>query len=471
MTNSKKQTKYVFIILSVVLATFIGRLDANIVLISLPTISRFFNITAVDVSWIIIAFVLVQTSTLMLFGSMIDRAGVKRIFLAGYIIFTLSSLICGLSASFTTLLIARVVQALGAAMLLTSSLAIISKYVQPDKIGLTFGLASAAQAVGVAFGTGFGGLISGLSSWHWIFLVNVPIGIIAMFIAFLVIPNEDAKDLGAKKKKFDFIGAALSSLAVLLLVFGLNRVQEYGWTSLPTLLSFIAAIVLLALFILYEKSCANPLLDVKIFKNKQLSFMTITFFTVFLVGGFCILLPFYFESIKGFKPQGSGLVLMLYSILYLASSIFTGKASDKINPYILCLTAIILEIIAAVFFSFTFYYPGYLSLVIFLILFAIANGMFIAPNNKIIMSFATPETKGMISGVLNMLIGVSTVLGMAIYQAVYSKFIADSQFLAFKAIGVLSCFIFITAIFSCFIAWKSSSKETMAKIEETLAKS
>lgn len=463
MVAQQSQKKVLLITLSVVLAAFIGRLDANIVLISLPTISSFFKITASNASWIIIAFTLILTGTLMFFGSIIDRIGVKRIFIIGYVIFTLSSLLCGLSSTFSTLIIARIIQALGAAILLTASLAIVAKFIPTNKTGWTFGLMSAAQSVGVASGAGFGGVISGLFSWHWIFLVNVPIGLIAILIAFQAIPGDDLKQPAVNdgnKKAFDVVGTILSFFAIFLLVFGLSKGKDFGWFSLPTVLIFLGAIVLGVGFAVYEKSCKNPLLDLRIFNNKQFSYMTATFFMVYLIGGFCILLPFYFENVKNFKPQESGMVLMLYSILYMASGLVTGRIADKINPYVLCLLATALELIAAIVFSLTFYFPGYLYLAVFLMIFAIANGLFISPSNKIIMSFATSETKGMISGVLNLLIGISTVLGMSIYETIYSEFLLTSKFLAFRAVGIVSCVVFVTAFILCLMTWMDSCKRT-----------
>jgi EmrB/QacA subfamily drug resistance transporter len=446
MINTLDKRKYIPLILSVIFAVFVGRLDANIVIVSLPTIADYFKTSVNSVSWIVLSFNLVLTSTLMLFGFIIDRIGVKKIFIVGYIVFTASSLVCGLSPTFTVLIVARIVQALGAAILVTGGFVIISKFIPQSISGWAYGLLTATQALAVAAGTGLGGLISGLASWHWIFLINIPIGFVGIVVAKKVIPNDEEIFANVSGKSFDFIGFALSFLTISLLSYTLYKVPEDGWFSIRTLSLFFLVLIALVVFVLQEKKCKNPLLNLKIFENRKLCFASITFFVFMLTSGFALLTPFYLEIVKGFSPQLTGLTFTLYSIVYIASSYIAGKASDKINPYIFCRAALALEVATMLFFAFTFSYHGYLYLTSFLLFFAIANGFFFSPNNKIIMSFAIEHTKGIVSGFLNLLIGVGSILGISIFEAVYTSSLHVSTYQAFKNIGLLSAAVFCFAL-------------------------
>jgi len=166
---ANENSKDALIIFSVALATFMGRLDSYIVNVSLPTMARYFDSSLSDISRVVFIYVLAMSSTLLLFGKLADRTGLKRLFLWGYFLFTAGSLVCGVSTGIHMLIVSRFVQEWGSSMLSATSLAILSRYIPPEKTGMAFGIFTSASALCITLGAPLGGFITGFISWHWYF--------------------------------------------------------------------------------------------------------------------------------------------------------------------------------------------------------------------------------------------------------------------------------------------------------------
>ncbi len=172
-----RRRKYYPVILCIAFAVFMVRLDGYIVNISLPTIARYFQVGTSEVSWIVLIYLLVMTGCMLILGKLGDRFGLKRIFLMGYLVFSVSSLFCGLAPTIHTLDLARAVQGVGGAMMIVSAFAIVSRLLPEHLTGWAFGVCSFANSLGIMVGSPLGGFITGFFSWKWIFLINVPIGL------------------------------------------------------------------------------------------------------------------------------------------------------------------------------------------------------------------------------------------------------------------------------------------------------
>ena len=227
MTRSARYAS-LLIVISVAFSSFLVRLNNYMVNISLPTITRSFGVTSSDASRIISSYLLIITTTLLLFGKLGDRIGLKRVFISGYVIFTVGSLMCGLSHDIDMLIGSRFVQGIGSAMLLAVSFAIISHFLPEGNTGWAFGITSTASALGVATGAPVGGIITGYLSWNWAFFINVPVGIVAVIVAMKYIPgtkpgSSSAPEREGGRKGFDFLGAILSFTKLKLLIYNLNN--------------------------------------------------------------------------------------------------------------------------------------------------------------------------------------------------------------------------------------------------------
>ena len=222
------------------LGSMMGTLDASIANVAMPTIAHVYHTTVDNAEWVILSFMLVSASTLVLFGRLGDMFGQKRIYLAGFAIFGASSLTCALAPTLVFLVAMRAIQALGAAMLLSSNQALIVDTFPSTERGRAIGFNGAAVAVGLSLGPIVGGAIVTYGDWRWIFMINVPISILAMIGAIFVLKPVQQKDTG-----FDPIGAVLSVIALFSLSLALARSHIWGWTSPLTLGLIVLSIITL----------------------------------------------------------------------------------------------------------------------------------------------------------------------------------------------------------------------------------
>ena len=246
------------IVIAICFAAFMASLDSYIVNISLPEISEYFKVDMNAVSSIVVVFLLFLVGIMLIAGKFADTIGLRRFLAYGYLIFVAGSLACGLSGSLMMLIAARAVQGVGAAIMTVAPFTIISKYLPSTITGWAFGLLSTFAAVGLTIGSPVGGFITENFSWHWIFLINVPVGLVAAFFTYRVIPDPKPVTEGRMVKKFDVAGSLISFLAIAILTFVLSQGSDMGWASLKTILLFLVFISLFITLIFIEKK-ANPL--------------------------------------------------------------------------------------------------------------------------------------------------------------------------------------------------------------------
>lgn len=432
---NEEKIKMLLVIISVAFAVFMANLDAMIVNISLPTIEQVFNVGSNKVSWVILIYLLVNTSLLLLFGKTGDRIGLKKVFMFGYLVFITGSLFCGLSSSINMLIASRAFQGIGSAMLASVSMAIIAKFLPERHTGTAFGMLTVAAALGITFGAPLGGFITQFWGWNWVFLINVPVGIIAFIVAAKVIPNENI-DLSLKKATFDFGGAVLSFVMLTALIYGINMLQELGWKSPVIMTSFAVFVIALIVFIIWENSCADPLLNFSVFKNRNFVFSTIAAFTAFMfISGTAFLFPFYLEFAQGLKTYQAGLLLTVFSSIIMFTGLFFGRKSDKIGPRVLCVWGMFLSGLGTFLFAFFLKMPGLFAITALLIWTAFSNAMFIAPNNKLAMSSVSGQMYGVSAGALRTMMNIGLVIGICLTATIFSYAFPAGTVLAKTATG------------------------------------
>jgi len=416
------------IILSVALATFMARLDSYIVNVSLPTMARYFDSSLGDISRVVFVYILATSCTLLLFGKLADRMGLKRFFLWGYLLFTGGSLLCGISAGIGMLIASRFVQGLGSSMLAATSLAILSKHIPREKTGRAFGVFTSASALGITLGAPLGGFITGFFSWHWIFLINIPIGIAAVVIAGKAIPGRDARGEGFRVAQFDFPGAFLILAAISLFLFTLNGGREHGWTSVLILSGFLLFALSGAAFVVRERRAASPLVDLSLFANPRLSFPLLANFLLYLtMAAHNFLIPFYLDLLKHLTPVRIGLLLMIYSVVFVIVPPLSGRYSEKASPVVISTLGMAVAAFSFFLFSFTLQLGGLLFVVAFFVIRAVGNGMFVPPNNILIMRAAAEKDEGAISGVLNTVTYLGATIGVVLFETLFSQIIHPSD--------------------------------------------
>ena len=392
-----------WILYSIAFAAFMCMLDNYIVNISLPAISKSFDVGIEGVSWIVIVYLLILTSAIPFFGKLGDRVGLIKLFIAGYVVFIAGSLLCGISSTLYMLIFSRLLQALGGAVLYTVPSAIITRFLPPEKRGFSFGILGTAAAVGFALGSPLGGLITANFGWQWVFLINIPIGIIAIVIVLRKFPRE--KEIILISEKFDIPGVFYCFFWLISLMFSINMGKKFGWTSAIIVVSFLVSLVFLFLFIRQENNFKFPLLNLKLFSIKSFTNPNLANFFVFMAAnGTNFVLPFYLIYALGVSSEKAGLVLMAFPVINMITGPLAGKASDKmISSRSLCIIGASISLIATIVFQFTMYFQGLWPVIMFLFISGFSLGIFLPPNNNQIMSAAPKDSPGIASGILRTL--------------------------------------------------------------------
>ncbi|MBM3118555.1 MAG: MFS transporter [Chloroflexi bacterium] len=423
VSRSKGSSYQWLILLLISLAAFMGALDATIVNISLPTISKYFHCDVATVSWVAMAYLLVLSSTLITFGRVADIRGYKKIYLAGFAIFTIGSLLCGLSSNIYLLIGFRVLQGVGAAMLQAIGGAMVIRYL-PEKVrGTAFGIMTTSMAVGLAAGTPLGGFISQFYSWHWIFFINVPIGVIAIILGFAVLPR-DTREF--EEGQFDISGGGLLFLALVSLIFFLNMGNNIGWLSWVILISIIVSLATWAGFILNEKRARSPLINLGLFRDRNFTFaITVALLILLVAQGSWYAFPFYLEIEKSFATNIAGLILLVPTLFMMACGPIAGFFSDRIGSRPICILGSAVIIAAFLMFALMGTKTGLYYIIIALALEGVGIGLMMPANFDFVMGTSARGEEGVINSLVNMVRNVGAVMGIAVFTVVFLAVIAS----------------------------------------------
>ncbi|MFA5879591.1 MAG: MFS transporter [Candidatus Margulisiibacteriota bacterium] len=403
------------VILSASCASFMAPLDIYIVAIAAPSIARYFEISLNSVSLIMIVYTLVLTATIIFFGKLGDALGLKKIFILGYAIFTAASLMCAISPTFYFLIFSRALQAIGGAMLYAMGLAIVPTYGAPEHKGFAYGISGMFASLGMLVGAPLGGFLVEFLSWHWIFLINIPMGIFAIFISFYALRKKVPK-----KVSLDFLGFILSSITILLLFISLSLGQNIGWLSYQFLICVLSAFIFFGLFIFQESRAKEPLVALKLFKNPVFCVSLLTIFLIYLpFSGFNFLFPFFLEDLKGFSTNMAGVLLMFFGLTYLIFSPFLGKLSDKISPIIFSIFGTIVISLSFLIFSFFIPNSNIFTIILFLIFFGFGFACFLTPIFNVVMSNVLPSYEGTGSALLRTASSFGLAIGLSFFQTIF----------------------------------------------------
>ncbi len=314
-------------LIAVSVAIFMLLLDITVVNVALPDIQRSLHSSFSDLQWVVNAYALTLAAFLLTSGSVADLIGRRRVFVVGLVVFTVSSAVCGLSTTPLMLNLARAVQGTGGAMMFATALALLAQAFHGKERGTAFGVFGAVTGGAVAIGPVLGGLITSGIGWEWIFFVNVPIGVIAVFIALTRV--EDSRDPNATG--VDWPGLVTFSGSLFLLVYALVQGNEKGWGSTEIVSFLIGAAVLMMLFIVVELRQSQPMLDLSLFRRPAFSGASIvafclsgSFFAMFLY------LTLYLQDVLGYTPLQAGLRFLPSTLLSFIVAPIAGRLSVRV---------------------------------------------------------------------------------------------------------------------------------------------
>jgi len=407
-----------FVLVAVAMAIFLGTVDGSIVNIALPTLVDEFDTSFGVVQWVVLAYLLTQATLVLGFGRLGDMVGKKPIFTTGFAVFTVGSVLAGLSPSIEILIAFRVVQAVGAAMIFALGFAITTEAFPPSERGKALGINGTMVSIGIIAGPILGGLIIEAADWRWIFFVNLPIGIIGTITAVQFVPNTRPEG----GHRFDFLGAGLFLIGLLALLLGLTWGQERGFADPVIIGLFALSAIALAAFVQVERTVPEPMLDLSIFTSRDLTVNLVTGFITFVaIAGLLILLPFYLTNVLGFGPQSVGLLLGAIPITLGIVAPFSGTLSDRIGSRPVTVAG--LGVLAAGYGIGAFVLGVDTPVVVFIAIgFIIGAGMgvFQSPNNSAILGAVPQQRLGVTSGMLSITRITGQITGVAVLGTVWA---------------------------------------------------
>ena len=405
------------ILLVVCLSIFMATLDTTIVNISLPTISRYFDVGTGEVSWIILSYFLTVTSLLIAFGRLGDLLGFRKLFMWGILIFSVSSFLCALAPGIAEIILFRALQGIGGGIIVAVGPAMISAFLPAAIRGRALGYVITSASIGLALGPVIGGFLTVYLGWRWIFLVNAPIGAVAALISYKAIPRDPPRTKGS----FDFIGAGLIFASLALVIYGLNQGTEIGWGSGRIVGSFSLAVLCAVGFLIRERRYPQPLVDLKLFNNPNFVLPNLGALLMLLAfAGALFVLPFYMEQGLGFSTVVASLFLTITSIAAAVSAPIGGAINDRMGSGLACLAASASTLLAFLLFFFLDA-VGFQKIIlpIALVLMGIGYGMYAPPTLSIVLG-QCPHDQGLASGIMMTSRDMGVILGIALFETVFS---------------------------------------------------
>ncbi|WP_308466361.1 DHA2 family efflux MFS transporter permease subunit [Rathayibacter soli] len=335
---------------------FMILVDSTIVSVANPKIMEGLNTDINTVIWVTSAYLLAYAVPLLITGRLGDRFGPKNLYLIGLVVFTLSSAWCGMmglpGGTVEMLIVARVFQGLGAALMTPQTMAVITRIFPPQNRGQAMGLWGAVAGVATLVGPILGGVLVDGFGWEWIFFINVPVGIVAFVMAWRLVPR-----LAKRSHKFDILGVALSAVGMFLLVFGIQEGQTYNWGTIAGPITvwslIIGGIAFMVAFVVWQHyNRGEPLLPLKLFRDRNFSLANAAITTVgFTITSMSLPLVFFFQIVLGFSPTQSALMLVPMAVISGALAAPVGKLVDKINPRYLALAGLLFLAVALFWYS------------------------------------------------------------------------------------------------------------------------
>ncbi|NGX56729.1 MAG: Multidrug resistance protein Stp [Candidatus Anoxychlamydiales bacterium] len=402
------------ILLALIFANFMIVLDVSILPVALPTIQKLFHSSSEQLQWMVNSYLLTLTILVALSGKISDIFGHRKIFILSLVLFCVFSFLCAISQNSFHLIISRFLQGIGAALMISSITPLQIDCFPKNQRGKIMGIIASGGSLGFAIGPFVGGILTQYFSWQYIFLINVPISIIGIVIAFFAIPK-------SKKsyEKIDFKGTFSFMIAVSSITIALMQGKEWGWGSFSTLFLFFFFIFFSIILYISDKKAKYPFIDFSLFKNKIFLCALIAICVVSIVRMMTIFWVIYFQNVLDFSPTYSGTLLMISAIPMLFISVYAGRFVDKYGPRSSILTGLV-----ALILSFLLIVCGLsignvvlLSISLFLLGIGLLFTLIASYNSG--LSSISSNKRGIAGGVLNSFRNLSSSLGIAILGAIF----------------------------------------------------
>lgn len=417
-TVALKSPEGKWIMVSAILASSMAFIDSTALNVVLPSLQKSLNASGADLFWILNAYLLMLASLILIGGSLGDKLGRKRVFMTGILIFIAGSTACGLAPSVIYLIIFRIFQGVGGAMMIPGSLSLISSSINEKERGKAIGTWSAFTTVVTIGGPILGGALADAGLWRYIFFINVPIGIIALLILWFKVNEISGKDAD---KGIDYTGAVLIAFGLALLTFGFLRMPAVGFSP-QVYISLAAGVLLLFAFLIVESKSPHPIMPLHLFSNTTFSGTNLlTFFLYAGLGAGMLFLSLDLVQVQGYSQFQSGLTFFPFTILMICFARLAGSLADKIGAKLFLIAGPATAGVGLLILSFvkqtsgpgdywTTFFPGILFL-------GLGMSFTVAPLTATVMGSVSDQFSGTASGVNNAMTRISGVFANAIFGA------------------------------------------------------
>jgi EmrB/QacA subfamily drug resistance transporter len=414
------------ILLTVIVGTFLGRLDQTVVSLAVPKIMLDFNITTSEAGWIATAYILANAVFVPVWGKLGDTIGRKKVYVWGFLIFIVGSILAGFSWDLSSMIVFRIIQAIASSADYPTAMAIISVTFRDGRQrAQALGLWSAAFAASAVFGPLIGGPLIDNFGWRSVFLVNLPVGLIGLAMALAFIP-ESVSD--RKSVSFDWWGAITLGIALSLLVFGLDRSYDWGWTSLPIMLCYALSGVFLYLFYLIDSRHPEPMVDFKYLKIPAFVWTLVNNFVVFMgmIGGI-FLIPIFDQIFLGYNATETGLQFIPMAFCMVLAAPLGASLVGKVQPRYVIAVSTFVAGIGMYLFTGLDARSGPFDILIPISVMAFGMGFAMAQRTGIIAAIVPHDEIGSASAVLALVRNIAGAFGIAVFATLLNDAIENNM--------------------------------------------
>ena len=401
---------------AVAVGLFMIMLDNTVVNVAIPSIQRDLGVGLSELEWIVAGYALSFAALMMTGGKLADLLGRRRIFVIGIVIFTIASLFCGLSDSGNELIAWRIVQGVGAALMNPATLAIISATFPPRQRGTAIGIWAGVAALALAIGPLVGGLITEHIDWTWVFLINVPVGVAGVVASYLLI--DESRDMSANQR-LDPAGLLLSGAGLFSLTYALIEGNTYGWSSGRIVGFFVAAVVLLVGFVVWERRTAVPMLDLSLFRNGTfVGANTVMLLVGLAMFGVFFYVSLYMQNVLGFSAVKAGASFLPMTVLIILCAPIAGRIADRAGSRWLMTGGMTLLGIQLLYYSTLGTDAGFYDLLPGLLLGGVGMAATMTPSAAAVIGSVPVDKAGVGSAVMNSMRQVGGSIGIALIGAI-----------------------------------------------------
>jgi EmrB/QacA subfamily drug resistance transporter len=398
---------------------FMIMLDNTVVNVALPSIQKALKVDRAELEWVVVAYALTFATFMLTGGKLADRYGRRRLFTVGLVIFTGSSLACALAPTAQFLIGARTVQGIGGAIMNPATLGILTATFPPRQRGMAIGIWAGVSAIALAIGPLVGGILTEKIDWSWIFLINVPVGVIGIAVARWAI--DESRDTSLRQR-LDVPGLLTSGVGLFALTYGLIEANQKGWTSVEILSLFAVAVVSLVAFVLLELHQERPMLDLSLFRNRSFAGANLTMLLVSLaMFGIFFFNSLFFQQVLGYSPIGAGALFLPMTLCIVLFAPLAGKLSDRIGSRWLIGGGMSLVSISLLLMAQLNTGSSLWQIIPALLPTGIGMALTITPTTAAAMSSVAVDKAGVGSAVLNTCRQVGGSLGIAVMGALIAS--------------------------------------------------